>query len=135
MTEITPLLMAFVKTLGFKDAKDVYWEAITGTPHNVLSRNVKSFIEFFHCLENFEYHVLHITSPKVELEGESPFMINQIDILIRKEDHSFVIDRIFIEEEEYDLKTDLEARVKKLWEITKFGLTLFSLFSRFFPNK
>ena len=135
MTEITPLLMAFVRTLGFTDAQDVYWEAIMGTQQNTISRRVKSFTEFFHCLESFDYHVLHIGSPKVVLEGESPFKINYVDILIKRNGGTFNIEHIFTEEEEYEAKTDLEARLRKMWEVTKFGLTLFSLFSKFLPNK
>jgi hypothetical protein len=135
MTEISPLLNAFVRTLGFKDAKEVYWEAISGTPHNVRSRKVKSFRMFFHCLSSYDYHVLHITNPKVELEDEPAFIINQVDILIRKDGSSFNIEQIFIEEEEYYKDTDVKERLKKMWEITKFGLTLFALFSKFLPNE
>jgi hypothetical protein len=135
MTEIEPLLMAFVRTLGFKDAQDVYWEAIMGTQQSTISRRIKSFTEFLHCLESYDYHVLHIAGPKVELEGESPFKINYVDILIRRDGGIFNIEHIFTEEEEYEAKTDLAIRLRKMWEITKFGLTLFSLFSKFLPNK
>ncbi len=135
MVEISPLLNAFVKTLGFKEAKEVYWEAISGTPHNVRSRRVKSFKMFFYCLNSYDYHILHITNPKVELENEPAFIINQVDILIKKDGSSFNIEKIFIEEEEYEAKTDITKRLKKMWEITKFGLTLFALFSKFIPSE
>jgi len=132
--EISPLLMAFVKTLGFESAEEVYWEAIAGTPQNVRTVRVKSFGILLHCLGSYDYHVLHISKPKIKLQDEKPFVVNKVDIPIKKTDNAFEIDGIFTEEEEYESTTNIEERLKKIWGVTKFGLTLFSLFSRFFPH-
>jgi hypothetical protein len=132
--EISPLLMAFVRLLGFEDAKEVYWEAIAGTPQNVRCIRIKTFDTLLHCLSSYDYYVLHIEEPKIVISNELPYKVNKVDILIKKTDHSFEIDYISSEEEEYQQETDLPARLKKVWEVTKFGLTLFSIFSKYWPK-
>lgn len=132
--EISPLLIAFVRLLGFEDPKEVYWEAIAGTPQNVRSIRIKTFDTLLHCLSSYDYYVLHISEPRIVLKDESPFKVNTVDILIKKTNNSFEIDYISSEEEEYQPETNLPARLKKVWEVTKFGLTLFSLFSKFWPH-
>jgi hypothetical protein len=132
--EISPLLMSFVRLLGFEDPKEVYWEAIVGTPQNVRTIRIKTFDTLLHCLSSYDYYVLHISEPRIVLKDELPFKVNKVDILIKKTDNSFEIEYISTEEEEYQPETNLPGRIKKVWEVTKFGLTLFSIFSKYWPH-
>lgn len=126
--------MSFVRLLGFEDPKEVYWEAIAGTPQNVRTIRIKTFDTFLRCLGGYDYFVLHISEPRIVLKDELPFKVNKVDILIKKTNNSFEIDYIYSEEEEYRPETKLPERVKKVWEVTKFGLTLFSVFSKYWPR-
>jgi len=132
--QLTPFLKAFVELLGFKDPKNIYWEAIVGTPHTVRRLRIKTFTMLFYCLKTFNYHIIHFEDPRVELRDENPFKVKIVDIAIIKTNRGFKIDRIYTEEEEYDLTTDFKLRMKKMLEIVKLGLDLFFLITKFLPS-
>jgi len=130
---VDALIQELLKTVGIECSKTTF-KAIAGSVQDVRTITIHSLGLMVRCLAAFNWFSIELDEPIIIQEGEPPFRINTVTILLHKTNTQLRIENIYTDEEEAFPETNWIERAKKRLSRWKPAIDLLLTFSKIFES-